>query len=68
MIVKIVLISNKELVLIYDNKPSVRLSDSSGNVLDFARWFFSPTVIRLSDYKKRVESGSEETILLAGAA
>lgn len=62
MIDKLVLLSNEEMVIIYTDKPSVTLTDSTGDVLNFAAWFFSQTVIRLSDYKRRLESDLEDTI------
>lgn len=62
MIDKLVLISNREMLVVYDDRPAIRLYDSNGDILNFAAWFFSATIIRLPDYKRRVESDLEETI------
>lgn len=62
MIDKLVLLSNKEMLIIYDNKPAVTLYDSNGDIVNFVKWFFSPTVIRLADYKRRDEANMEITI------
>lgn len=62
MIDKLVLLSNKEMLILYDNKPAVTLYDSNGDVLNLAAWFFSSSVIKLSDYKRRAECNLEDTI------
>ncbi len=62
MIDKLVLLSNKEMLILYDNKPAVRLYDANGDIVNFTKWFFSPTVIRLAEYKRRTEADTEITI------
>jgi len=62
MIDKLVLLSNKEMLIIYEDKPAIRLHDSNGDIVNFVKWFFSPTVIRLADYKRRDEADMEITI------
>lgn len=62
MIDKLVLLSNKEMLILYDNKPAIRLYDSNGDIVNFTKWFFSPTVIKLTDYKRRTEADTEITI------
>lgn len=62
MIDKLVLLSNKEMLIIYEDKPAIRLYDSNGDIVNFVKWFFSPTVIRLADYKRRDEADMEITI------
>lgn len=62
MIDKLVLLSNKEMLIIYEDKPAIRLHDSNGDIVNFVKWFFSPTVIRLADYKRRDKADMEITI------
>lgn len=62
MIDKLVLLSNKEMLIIYEDKPAIRMHDSNGDIVNFVKWFFSPTVIRLADYKRRDEADMEITI------
>lgn len=62
MIDKLVLLSNKEMLITYEDKPAIRLYDSNGDIVNFVKWFFSPTVIRLADYKRRDETDMEITI------
>lgn len=62
MIDKLVLLSNKDMLIIYEDKPAIRLHDSNGDIVNFVKWFFSPTVIRLADYKRRDEADMEITI------
>lgn len=62
MIDKLVLLSNKEMLIIYEDKPAIRLYDSNGDIVNFVKWFFSPTVIRLADYKRRDKADMEITI------
>jgi len=62
MIDKLVLLSNKEMLIIYEDKPAIRLHDSNGDIVNFTKWFFSPTVIKLADYKRRTEADTEITI------
>lgn len=62
MIDKLVLLSNKEMLITYEDKPAIRLYDSNGDIVNFVKWFFSPTVIRLADYKRRDEADMEITI------
>lgn len=62
MIDKLVLLSNKEMLILYDNKPAVTLYDSNGDVISLAAWFFSPTVLRLPEYRQRMACELENTI------
>ena len=62
MIDKLVLLSNKEMLILYDNKPAVTLYDSNGDVISLAAWFFSPSLLRLPEYKLRLKADLEDTI------
>lgn len=59
---KLVMLSPCEMLIVYTNKPTVRLYDSTGDIVNFTKWFFSTTVIKLPDYKRRDEADMEITI------
>lgn len=63
MITKILRVNDNEAVLYYDNKPSVRIYNSNGGIIDFLKWFFAPTVLCFSSYTLRQKCSQQDTIV-----
>ncbi len=61
MIDRIVYINKREAVITFTDHPSLRLYDSSGQVLNFAAWFLTATPLQPAEYARAVICQEEST-------
>ena len=63
MIEKILLVSDREIVLYYSNRPPFKLYSAEGEVLALLEYFLRPSVLSFSDFKRALATEGEETCL-----
>ncbi len=61
MIDKIVMTKNNCVSIVYTDKCTVTIHSDQNEALALFHWMQTPTVIKLSDYKKAQESAMEAT-------
>lgn len=68
MIDKIYYKSDRELVLIFTDRPPFILSRDAGHVLDFYAWVLSETMLTLPEYDRALQTQTEDTCTIFVAA